>query len=100
MGFVDVRIGDPVDTFGGASGEANARAFESVRDQVADSADKDNEPDPPKRPDGQRQQVGQRIGRPEEADQTKRQEQRCGQRPDPLMRPKIDRSAPYPKRNE
>ncbi len=28
MGFVDVRIGDPVDTFGGATGEANARAFD------------------------------------------------------------------------
>jgi hypothetical protein len=27
MGFVDVRIGDPVDTFGGARGEANARTF-------------------------------------------------------------------------
>jgi len=27
-GFVDVRIGDPVDTFGGAGGEANARAYE------------------------------------------------------------------------
>jgi hypothetical protein len=28
MGFVDVRIGDPVDTFGGAEGEANARSFD------------------------------------------------------------------------
>ncbi len=28
VGFVDVRIGDPVDTFGGAGGEANARAFD------------------------------------------------------------------------
>ena len=27
VGFVDVVIGDPVDTFGGASGEANARTF-------------------------------------------------------------------------
>jgi hypothetical protein len=27
-GFVDVVIGHPVDTFGGASGEGNARAFE------------------------------------------------------------------------
>ena len=27
-GFVDVRIGPPVDTFGGARGEANARAFD------------------------------------------------------------------------
>lgn len=27
-GFVDVRIGDRVDTFGGAGGEANARAYE------------------------------------------------------------------------
>ena len=27
-GFVDVRIGEPVDTFGGAGGEANARAYE------------------------------------------------------------------------
>ena len=27
-GFVDVRIGPPVDTFEGASGENNARAFE------------------------------------------------------------------------
>ena len=27
-GFVQVRIGDPVDTFGGARGEANARDFE------------------------------------------------------------------------
>jgi hypothetical protein len=26
-GFVDVAIGDPVDTFGGASGEDNARAY-------------------------------------------------------------------------
>jgi hypothetical protein len=27
IGFVDIEIGDPVDTFGGAGGEANARAF-------------------------------------------------------------------------
>lgn len=27
-GFVDVGIGPPVDTFGGAGGEAKARAFE------------------------------------------------------------------------
>ena len=27
-GFTDVRIGAPVDTFGGAGGEKNARAFE------------------------------------------------------------------------
>lgn len=27
-GFVNVEIGPPVDTFGGASGEAKARAFE------------------------------------------------------------------------
>ena len=27
-GFVDISIGDPVDTFGGASGEANARNFD------------------------------------------------------------------------
>ena len=27
-GFGDVRIGDGVDTFGGAGGEANARAYE------------------------------------------------------------------------
>jgi hypothetical protein len=27
-GFVDVRIGEPVDTFGGAKGEENARAFD------------------------------------------------------------------------
>jgi hypothetical protein len=27
-GFVGVRIGDSVDTFGGASGEAKARAYE------------------------------------------------------------------------
>ena len=27
-GFTDVVIGDPIDTFGGAKGEDNARAFE------------------------------------------------------------------------
>lgn len=27
-GFTDVQIGPPVDTFAGASGEKNARAFE------------------------------------------------------------------------
>lgn len=27
-GFVDVEIGAPVDTFGGAKGEENARAFD------------------------------------------------------------------------
>jgi hypothetical protein len=27
-GFEDVRIGAPVDTFGGAKGEENARAFD------------------------------------------------------------------------
>jgi hypothetical protein len=27
-GFVDVEIGPPVDTYGGASGEHNARAFD------------------------------------------------------------------------
>jgi len=27
-GFVNVEIGKPVDTFGGAGGEKNARAFE------------------------------------------------------------------------
>jgi hypothetical protein len=27
-GFVDVQIGDAVDTFGGAEGEEKARAFE------------------------------------------------------------------------
>ena len=27
-GFVDVRIGEAVDTFGGAGGESNARAYE------------------------------------------------------------------------
>jgi hypothetical protein len=28
IGFVDVEIGPPVDTFGGARGEPNARTFE------------------------------------------------------------------------
>jgi hypothetical protein len=28
IGFLDVRIGPPVDTFRGAGGEANARRFE------------------------------------------------------------------------
>jgi hypothetical protein len=28
VGFVDVEIGAPVDTFGGARGEAKARAFD------------------------------------------------------------------------
>jgi hypothetical protein len=27
-GFVEVQAGSPVDTFGGAAGEANARRFE------------------------------------------------------------------------
>ena len=27
-GFTDVRIGDPCDTFGGATGEEKARAFQ------------------------------------------------------------------------
>jgi arsenite methyltransferase len=27
-GFIDIRIGPAVDTFGGAGGEENARAFE------------------------------------------------------------------------
>ena len=27
-GFVDISIGDAVDTFGGAGGEANARSFD------------------------------------------------------------------------
>ena len=26
-GYVDVEVGEPVDTFGGAGGEANARQF-------------------------------------------------------------------------
>jgi hypothetical protein len=28
MGFADIEIGPPVDTFGGANGEPNARALE------------------------------------------------------------------------
>jgi hypothetical protein len=28
IGFVDVMVGDAVDTFGGATGETNARAFD------------------------------------------------------------------------
>ena len=28
VGFVDIRIGPAVDTFGGAGGEKNARAYE------------------------------------------------------------------------
>ena len=28
IGFVDIEIGSPVDTFGDAGGEKNARAFE------------------------------------------------------------------------
>lgn len=28
IGFVDVVVGDSVDTFAGASGEANARSFD------------------------------------------------------------------------
>lgn len=28
IGFVDIRVGSPADTFGGASGEKNARRFE------------------------------------------------------------------------
>ena len=28
IGFVDIEIGPPVDTFGAARGEANARTFE------------------------------------------------------------------------
>ena len=28
VGFTDVRIGEPVDTFGGASGQDKARAFD------------------------------------------------------------------------
>ena len=27
-GFVDVHVGEPVDTFGGASGEEKARSYE------------------------------------------------------------------------
>jgi hypothetical protein len=28
VGLTDIRVGPPVDTFGGARGEANARAFD------------------------------------------------------------------------
>ena len=28
MGFTDIAIGEPMDTFGGAAGERNARAYE------------------------------------------------------------------------
>lgn len=28
IGFVDIEVGPPVDTFGGAPGEVNARAFD------------------------------------------------------------------------
>jgi hypothetical protein len=28
IGFIDIEVGPPVDTFGGARGEANARTFE------------------------------------------------------------------------
>ena len=28
VGFIDIEIGPPVDTFGGAKGETNARAYE------------------------------------------------------------------------
>jgi len=28
VGFVDVSVGEPVDTFGGAKGEEKARAYE------------------------------------------------------------------------
>ena len=28
IGFTDIVVGDPVDTFGGAGGEKNARAYE------------------------------------------------------------------------
>ena len=28
VGFVDIEIGDPVDTFGGADGETKARAYD------------------------------------------------------------------------
>jgi hypothetical protein len=28
IGFTDVAIGEPVDTFGGAAGEKNARAYQ------------------------------------------------------------------------
>lgn len=28
IGFTDIAVGEPVDTFGGAGGETNARAYE------------------------------------------------------------------------
>ena len=28
IGFIDIHVGNPVDTFGGAQGEANARTFD------------------------------------------------------------------------
>jgi hypothetical protein len=28
IGFTDISIGEPIDTFGGAGGEPNARAYE------------------------------------------------------------------------
>jgi hypothetical protein len=28
IGFVDVQVGDPIDTFAGSSGEEKARAYE------------------------------------------------------------------------
>jgi hypothetical protein len=28
VGFIDIEIGPPVDTFGGATGETNARTFQ------------------------------------------------------------------------
>jgi hypothetical protein len=28
IGFVDIEVGEPVDTFGGAGGEENARSFD------------------------------------------------------------------------
>lgn len=28
IGFVDITVGEPVDTFGGAGGQDNARAFD------------------------------------------------------------------------
>jgi hypothetical protein len=28
IGFTDIAVGEPVDTFGGAGGEKNARAYE------------------------------------------------------------------------
>lgn len=28
VGFADIHVGEPVDTFGGAGGESNARAYD------------------------------------------------------------------------